>query len=69
MYGVPKTKKMIDAVKKANSREIEIDGIRYVSTAEASRQLGINGTTIGYRLDSENFPTYIRIKGRKMPND
>lgn len=61
MYGKAKTDKMIESVKKANSRPIEIDGVRYSSTSEASKILGINGTTIGYRLDTKTFPTYIRL--------
>lgn len=60
-YGKPKTKKMIESVKKANSKAVEIDGILYPSAAEASRTLSINTTTILYRLDSKNFPNYKRI--------
>lgn len=65
-YGKPKTEKMINSVKKSNSRAIEIDGIEYPSTSKASDTLGIGKTTIGYRLDSENYPTYKRLTSRKF---
>ena len=65
-YGKPKTEKMINSVKKANSKAIEIDGIKYESTSKASRTLGIGHTTIGYRLDSDNYPEYKRLTPRKF---
>lgn len=65
-YGKTKTKAMVDSVKKANSRAIEVDGVFYPSTSEASRTLGVGHTTIGYRLDSENYPTYKRLTPRKF---
>lgn len=61
MYGKAKTKKMIDSVKKANSRPIQIDGVKYSSITEASKSLGMGITTISYRLDSKNFTNYIRL--------
>lgn len=61
MYGKPKTQKMIDSVKKANSKSISIDNVKYPSINEASRILGINITTIHYRIHSKNFPNYIRL--------
>lgn len=56
-YGKPKTKKMLKAVKKANSKPVKIEGVNFASIAEASRILKINDTTISYRLksDSERF--------------
>lgn len=65
-YGKPKTEVMIDSVKKANSRAIEINGVTYQSTSKASKELGIGGTTIGYRLDSESYPEYKRLTSRKF---
>lgn len=65
-YGKPKTKAMVESVKKANSRAIEIDGVEYPSTSTASKHLGVGHTTIGYRLDSENYPTYKRLTPRKF---
>lgn len=65
-YGKPKTEKMINSVKKANSRAIEIEGIKYESTSEASRILSIGHTTIGYRLDSDSYPEYRRLTPRKF---
>lgn len=60
MYGKKKTEKMINSVKKANSKPITIDGVSYVSTTEASKVLGINITTICYRLSADTFPQYVR---------
>ena len=65
-YGKPKTKAMVESVKKANSRAIEIDGVEYPSTSTASKSLGVGHTTIGYRLDSDNYPTYKRLTPRKF---
>lgn len=64
-YGKPKTEKMINAVKKANSKAIEINGVKYDSTSAASKELGIKKTTIGYRLDSDKRPEYKRLTTKK----
>ena len=66
MYGKPKTQKMIESVKKANSKPILINGIEYPSINEASRILGIGNTTIHYRMDSKNFPNYIRLYTKRQ---
>ena len=66
MYGRPKTQKTIESIKKANSRPISIDGVEYPSTNEASRILGIGNTTIHYRMDSKNFPNYIRLYTKRQ---
>lgn len=60
-FGKEKTKKMIDSVKEANSRAVEIDGIFYKSSTEASKALGLPNSTICYRLDKDGFPTYKRF--------
>lgn len=60
-FGKPKTKKMIDSVKKANSKCIVIDGVRFESVSTASTTLGIGISTINYRLNSPTFPTYQRL--------
>lgn len=61
MYGKEKTDKMINSVKEANSKPIEIDGKKYKSITEASDVIGVKKTTITYRLDSKNFKTYKRL--------
>lgn len=66
MYGRPKTQKTIESIKKANSRPISIDGVEYPSTNEASRILGIGNTTIHYRMDSKNFPNYVRLYTKRQ---
>ena len=67
-FGKQKTKKMIDSVKKANSREIEIDGISYKSSTEASKALGLPNSTICYRLNEDGFPTYKRFHEKREKN-
>ena len=39
---------------------VEIDGKTYESMNDASKKLGINVGLISYRVNSPNFPTYIR---------
>lgn len=60
-YGKAKTPKMIKAVKEANARAVEVDGIEYISQSEAARQLGLKVTALNYRLDSDGFPNYKRL--------
>lgn len=61
MYGVPKSEYSIQRTKEANSKPIIIDGVRYNSTNDASKELGIGSTTINYRLNatSEQFSKWI----------
>lgn len=59
-FGKEKTDKMIASVKKANSRPIVIEGIKYESQIEACEVLGIKHTTLGYRLDSDNWEEWKR---------
>lgn len=60
-YGKPKTEKMINSVKAANSRAVRIDGVEYNSQTAASKALGVGVTTVSYRLDSDAFPNYERL--------
>lgn len=53
-YGKPKSSKMLKAVKIANSKKIEVEGVKYNSIREASEDLGLNQTTICYRLKSKS---------------
>lgn len=54
--------KIRDSVmKSAKKTPCSIDGILYVSISEASRILLIGHRTIAKRLNSKNFPLYIRI--------
>ncbi len=64
-YGKKKTKTMIQAVKMKNSSAIEVDNVRYSSLSEASSLLNLKVTTISWRLDSSNFPTYKRLSEKK----
>ncbi|MEK5231859.1 hypothetical protein MHB42_08790 [Lysinibacillus sp. FSL K6-0232] len=64
-FGKPKTKKMIESVKKANSKCVIIDSVEYESVTLASHQLGIGISTINYRLNSDNFPSYTRVMPKR----
>lgn len=56
-YGKKKTKRMIEAVKMANSKPIVADGVMYASVREASKATGVKQTTVSYRAKatSERF--------------
>lgn len=58
-YGKPKTKKMIDAVKKANSKRVLIEGEIYNSLTEASKELGMKINTVCYRLNSKTYSDWM----------
>lgn len=66
MYNKRKSEKAITAIKKANSKEIIIDEVRYSSIAEASKSLNVGVTTISFRLDSPNYPNYIRLHPKNV---
>lgn len=54
-YGKPKTEKMIESVKKANSKAVYCDGIYFESVKQASEITGIKETTLCYRLKSNSI--------------
>lgn len=60
-YGKPKTEKMINSVREANSMAVEIDGKEYKSQSQAARELKIGVSTVNFRLDSDAFPNYKRL--------
>lgn len=60
MYGKPKNDRTIEAIKKANSIPIVVDGDIYSSASEYARAAGMGVTTVIYRLNSDNFPNYQR---------
>lgn len=62
MYGKPKSERTIEAIKKANSKPIEVDGVIYFSTSEYARISGVGATTVNYRLNSVYFPNYQRCE-------
>lgn len=57
-FGKPKTQRMINSVKEANSKRIIIDGVTYNSLTEASQQLSVKINTISYRLRSKTFTNW-----------
>lgn len=60
-----KTDKMIQSVRKANSKKVVVGGTLYGSVSEASIATGIKGTTIHYRLDRDSFPDYVRVEPKR----
>ncbi|MGB6408101.1 MAG: hypothetical protein WBF39_11535 [Planococcus donghaensis] len=60
-YGKAKSRKMIESVRKANSRVVMIDNVEYSSGKEAAEILNIKTTTLNYRLGSDHFPNYERL--------
>ncbi len=43
-------------------KPVEIDGVFYPSVKEAYETLGMTRNQINYRLDSDNYPNYVRLK-------
>lgn len=54
-FGKPKTQKMIESVKKKNSKKIVVEGKIYNSISEFSKISGIKMTTVCFRLNSPFF--------------
>lgn len=57
-YGKVKSQKMIESVKKSNSKKIVVDNKIYNSITEFSNISGIGITTISYRLNSPYYFNY-----------
>ena len=63
MYGKKKSKKMIDSVKKANSKKVSIEGKIFNSGSEAAEYYKLKKNTVQYRLKSksEKFKNWFYI--------
>jgi len=48
--------------KSNNSKKCSINGVIYNSLKECSKLIGVNRTTIGYRLNSSSFPNWIYVE-------
>lgn len=57
-YGRPKTQKMIDSVKKANSKKVSVEGQEFNSVTEAAKHFNKKPNTVSYRLKSKSFPDW-----------
>ncbi|HDX9502014.1 TPA: hypothetical protein ROX82_000546 [Bacillus thuringiensis] len=66
-YGKPKTEKMIQSVKKANSKKIIVEGIIYNSLTECANKLTIGLTTLCFRLRSDYQPNYLYLDDEEKP--
>ena len=56
-----KQKKMIESVKKANSKKVIVEGIEYSSVIEAAEKLGVNKNTAYGRIKSKSFPQWYYV--------
>lgn len=65
-HGKLKTARMLESVKKANSKAVIIDGVQYLSCSEAARILGIKVTTLHNRLNSDLYPNCKRLVEKKV---
>ena len=66
-YGKPKSDKMIESVKKANSKKIMVNDIIYNSVKECSIALEIGVTTLCFRLGSDYQPDYLYLDNNGFP--
>jgi group I intron endonuclease len=66
MFGRPKTEKMINRVKEANSKSVSIEGVIYPSVAEAVRTLGIGRSKAYQRVRSKNFPDWFYVNDKSL---
>lgn len=56
-------------VSKANSYSVKIDDVVYESIKEAKDILGVSEKTVRYRIDSPNYPNWIRLREKRIyPN-
>jgi len=62
-YGKPKTEKMINSVKEANSKKISVNGKVYDSATMFAKESGLPMSTVCYRLksNSEKWSSYMYI--------
>lgn len=60
-FGKAKTEAMIASVKQANNRAVQIEGVLYSSQTEASKKLGLNNSTLSYRLDTDSWSDWTRV--------
>lgn len=61
MHGRPKTKRMLESVRAANSKKVSIEGTEYPSVVEAIKELGLNPSTVYYRVNSDSFLDWFYI--------
>lgn len=54
MYGKPKTEKMINSVKEANSKKVMVDGVVFNSVTECAKHHGLKANTTSYRIKSKS---------------
>lgn len=66
MFGRPKTRKMIDSVKVANSKRVSIEGREFPSATEAIKELEVGRSTVYNRLRSKNFPDWCYIDDKTL---
>ena len=60
MSGKKQSQKWRDSIKKSNSRSVSVEGVVYTSITEAEAKHP--GVKVRYRIDSDNYPDWFRIK-------
>ena len=53
-------------ISKANSYSVKIDGVVYGSIKEAKDKLGLTEKAVRYRIDSPNYPNWIRLREKRQ---
>lgn len=53
-------------ISKANSYAVRINGVEYGSIKEAKDILGVSEKTVRYRIDSSNYPYWIRLRKKRV---
>jgi group I intron endonuclease len=54
-----------EKISKANSYPVEINGIIYSSIKEAKDKLNVTEKTVRYRIDSDNYPNWNRLRPKR----
>lgn len=67
--GKQHTKEGKKNISKANSYAVKINDVVYGSIKEAKDTLGVSEKTVRYRIDSPNYPDWIRLREKRVyPN-
>lgn len=63
--GKKQSEKWRKSISKANSYAVKINDIEYGSIKEAKDTLGVSEKTVRYRIDSPNYPDWIRLREKR----
>ena len=65
MQGKTHTKEGKNKISKANSYSVKINNVVYGSIKEAKDKLVVSEKTVRYRIDSSNYPDWIRLREKR----